>query len=544
MLDLRKRCLDLGLYAIIFIAFYLLNRFSPFICDDYYYAFIMQDGMFGDMTYTPIKTIPDVLRSQVWAYFHHNGRFLVHSIVQLFCGILGMQCFAVINSIIFICLLIGFTKCVRIYRGVHKADVILNLLALFLFIPIIGVTYLGNISFAVNYLWTSCAVIWWLYMYLSCKDTSFISNILLGVFSVLVGSMQESFSIGITGALLIFYSFNLRKLTGTRLYLVVGFILGSCIVVLAPANFARFMAEQGSSIKPLEMCLKIVRVGLSLRAFWMVVLFWIVMCFYKSRSEVVDFVKSHMIEVLACFINIMFASLIAMNGKHQMVCVELFSVLILLVIIRDTPLFWKINRNGFVICLVLIGVLAYGPIYNVRKGFYSAHQELLKAAAESVDGIVVAKEYEELCCKETSWLIERFAKQEGYWSYNKRGLSLLLSEGRNISHINSILPATPNEIVAMCTVCNMVDNCVYKEDMKDYYVLCIEEDKIDSVNVEICLRPGFLGRVIYEKLYRVPSAADTKTQSLIDANKLHLDEKVYVIVSDSSPIQRVKIIKS
>jgi hypothetical protein len=69
---------DILLYTIIFIAFYLLNRFSPFIADDFFYAFVMQEGFPGNSYFIPIENLSDILKSQAYAYLNYNGRVFVH----------------------------------------------------------------------------------------------------------------------------------------------------------------------------------------------------------------------------------------------------------------------------------------------------------------------------------------------------------------------------------------------------------------------------------------------------------------------------------
>ena len=84
-------------FIIIGVAFYLQDSFSLFIIDDYMYAF-----KYG--TYEPIRTLKDIFESQCDHYMQLNGRFLVHCVVQLFCGILGIEWFRIINTIMFVLL--------------------------------------------------------------------------------------------------------------------------------------------------------------------------------------------------------------------------------------------------------------------------------------------------------------------------------------------------------------------------------------------------------------------------------------------------------
>ena len=78
------------IFFIIGICFYLLNQFSPFISDDYFYTFIKGSKR-------PIESLNDAIKSQMYDYFHYNGRFIIHVIIQYYCGVLGIQIFQIIS---------------------------------------------------------------------------------------------------------------------------------------------------------------------------------------------------------------------------------------------------------------------------------------------------------------------------------------------------------------------------------------------------------------------------------------------------------------
>ena len=539
----KRRYIEWTLYVFIFIAFYALNRFSPFICDDYYYAFVMRDGMFNGEACLPIRTLSDIIDSQVWAYYHHNGRFIVHSIVQLFCGIWGIEYFVLVNSLIFLFLVIGVVRLLRCVRPAIMVDSILVYLLLMIFVPIVGKTYLGNISFSVNYLWSSCAIVWWYFFYLKIKNSNAIINCILLIFSVIVGSMQESFSIGIAAALGIYYVLNFGELKGTTTYLVLGFIIGTTFVTFAPANFMRFANEQGSTHNCREIILQTARVLLSLRVFWLLLLYLVIIFVRKGCKFFLSLINQNVVLILACLINILFAAIVAMNGKHQLVCVELLSLILLLSYMRLHCPDCIYNGEGIAIILCsLMLIVIYIPIYDYRKEFYTAHQELLNSAKEGDGGVIMSGKYEQLCFSARSKFLSRYVMKEHYWDYNKYGLSLMLSNGRSISYVSAVLPDSPKNLVATCVDENKVTDYVYKKDTDDYYVLRIESEQKSLSKVEVFLQPGFAGRYLYKFFHVDPRGADSKMLSLISLNKFYQDGFMYVVVSDSSPIMSLRVI--
>ena len=71
--EVKNKYCDLIFFIILFIAFYLLNRFSPFIADDYAYKFFY-DKSLGELN--TISSLKDALAAQSHDYMTHNGRFI------------------------------------------------------------------------------------------------------------------------------------------------------------------------------------------------------------------------------------------------------------------------------------------------------------------------------------------------------------------------------------------------------------------------------------------------------------------------------------
>ena len=532
---------DYILYILIFAAFYMLNRFSFFITDDFYYAFIMQVGFPDNSSFVPIDSLADIWKSQCYAYFHHNGRFLVHSIVQLFCGILGMNVFVVFNSFMFVLLIAGITKCIRHYNGAYRFDIVLVTLLLFLTIPLFGKTYLGNISFAVNYLWTSCAVIWWYYFYISKKDANMVTNICLLFFSILVGSMQESFSIGVAGALGVYYLFNLKELKGTTAYLVLGFVLGSCVVILAPANFVRFASDPASSYTLKQQFLQMVRALLPLRMFWIMLLCVALLFVKKSRVECGVFLKKNAVLILASVTNIAFAAVVAMTGKHQLVSIELFSIVVVLSLLNNYCENLYAHESKLLLIFVIPLLALFVPIYMCRQSYYNAYQVLLSDARNANDGIIENSEYVRLCMGEPGWISERYAiRSQMSCGVNQRGLSLLLSNGKDDSIIKLILPDSQENIVNICVEENLVNDCVYKGKDTEYYVVRIRPCNLNEAKVLVYLQPGVMGRIIYKYVYQGVEVPDVK-YTLPQSQMFNCDGYLYYAVLESSSIKTVAI---
>ena len=98
--------------AIVAIVYYVMARLNLFVCDDFRYAFIQG-------TDKPVQTITDAISSQCHAYMFENGRFIVHTLVQCFAGIWGMEWLRVCNTLFFVVFI--WCSCVLVNKGTGKS---------------------------------------------------------------------------------------------------------------------------------------------------------------------------------------------------------------------------------------------------------------------------------------------------------------------------------------------------------------------------------------------------------------------------------------
>ena len=94
----NKWAIVLTLFTIA-IAMWILTFLSPECIDDYWHKYVFIDKSV-DMN-RPITSVKNVIISQYTHYFYVNGRSIVHTIVQLFAGILGKSAFNICNATVF-----------------------------------------------------------------------------------------------------------------------------------------------------------------------------------------------------------------------------------------------------------------------------------------------------------------------------------------------------------------------------------------------------------------------------------------------------------
>ena len=136
-------------FIVVLVCFYILNRYSSLMGDDFWYKFMKCTAN----EYVNIPSFIDALHTQMQAYMTWNGRLIVHTLVSYFCSVLGVDIFVVLNSVVFVLLYIGILIILRrIFIVRMVADKYVVLLLLFMLFPSPGEVFFGSIAMSINYL--------------------------------------------------------------------------------------------------------------------------------------------------------------------------------------------------------------------------------------------------------------------------------------------------------------------------------------------------------------------------------------------------------
>ena len=532
----KKKILLVNL-VIVGILFYLLNRFNIFINDDYFYSFIKGNGQ-------PIESIGDVFQSQAYDYFNKNGRFTIHSIVQYFCGIGGMQSFWFYNTIAFIILLINVIYYIKKACTYDHPNRILVFFLFLLALSGIPYIYLNNIACDVNYLWTSSFILIFINMYhnacVSNRKESLLVNIALFIFSIFIGSLQESFSIGVSGALFLFYCFNFKKFKGTVAYLVSGLWIGTCVVTLSPANFLRFTEEGGDAGGSLPML--VLTRAYSILANSVVIdilLLLIILSFVKYRERTVNFIKNNILWIGGMAINSLFVVFIAYTGKHQLTSASLFAVILIIKWFLEFQgsLLEKYGKGMTMMATALL-LLLYVPVYIYRHEVFRGHTELINSARSTQNGIVIAPEYTRCCALRKDWIAQNFTRQEIYKEFSKEGISLWLTKGKQTEVVTSILPDSINHIVSNCKKENSINENLFKAEAGFYFILRSDKNiDIETAEVKYQCYPNLASKI--KSLISKSNPVITETHKLSELDFFEDADFYYFIAYDEDPARQI-----
>lgn len=530
---------DLIFFIFVFIAFYLLDRFSPFIADDYAYRFFYDESIGGLRI---VDSLKDAILFQAHDYMTHNGRFIVHTLTAYFCGKLGVEWFRIINSLIFVLLVYGVLKLIRSEFGRKNIDKYIIVFFLFLFMPCPGMIWLGSIAMCINYLWSACAITYFMMLYKAIAENkrtyNITTKILFFFIGLLVGSLQESFSLGISAALFFYYCFNIKKFKGAVPYIVVGFWLGTLIVTFAPGNFVRMgevnNLEGGFSLT--KLLANFSQVIFNARLFVVLCLSLLILLI-KNKSGFIRFISQNIVYVLTILFCIA-VSLIIFSGERQITCIELCSCILLIKLLYEYCSNFIESRCRLVnLFLIVLFCAFYIPIYTNRAFAYNSLEALYKKPVIG-QSLVFPEYWDHIRKLNGNYFGNRFTQRLDFsekWMYPS--FSNYLSNGKNSQLVTAILCEDKRTIIENYEKYN-VDGCYYSKKYKYFVIRGLVNTPITMFK-EYYEPSTFLGKVKRIVLNRKDSVncRNTQVSSFFDDGPFRyylLNERSYEVLTISA----------
>lgn len=249
------------LLAVIGVMMMMLNSHTPLMMDDYDYSFSLSTG-------ERIKSVLDVIPSQIAHYNIWGGRSVVHAIAQLFLS-MDKAVFNVANALMYLLLLLEIYAIAGTqHRSFSYTLLLAAHAALFFCVPFFGTVFLW-LDGACNYLWGTALALCPILLHKSAlKIGFFASGRLRSVFAVLVcflaGWTNENTACGVFAVvflLVVFAWIKGRRVALWQWLALCAQLLGIAVMLLAPGNFVRASAvEQRSMLVELAYRLAVVTV--------------------------------------------------------------------------------------------------------------------------------------------------------------------------------------------------------------------------------------------------------------------------------------------
>ncbi|MCI7575401.1 MAG: DUF6056 family protein [Bacteroidales bacterium] len=533
---------DYLFFAICGIVYYLLVRqYIPCCLDDLYYSSVC-----GEEEYNYIDNLKEVLISNWWSYNNWNGRFLVHCFVQFFCGYGGAETFFVFSTFMFILLLMSLLYLIR--RRTHsRIDKYWLLLGMLLLIPLPGVMFYGAIAFVVNYMWSAAVYTFFLCIYFHIKEDNiqypWWKNVLIILFALVCGSWQESFCIGIAGALFFYHIFHLKNTRSTLLYLVLAFGIGACFAIFAPGNFVRVGKNELTIFKLIHTIIQILKHVPP--TYIIAVLAIVSFLIDKKRNIHPTFIQDNILFFLAPLFAILFALILAYNGETQFTLIAICSIVLCIrFIYRYIRLSQKAEYVVAGITIVLC-ITTYIPAYWYRQQLYNSFEKTKTTYNQNdycVDGEFEHFNREVMQGSFYRNYVHEFAL-DGF--YDRMIIASLFSRYLNKSgqtDCTLILPESKEQIIATCVPENQSDSMLYASTQLSYYIvrLPIEED-YQQFSVSYS---GYATTIVDKCKDKIMHRqARPYTIDLIERRQFNDDNWRYVIVSATADKREVRDIR-
>ena len=219
-------------FGCVVLAVLLLSLNGYWVGDDY----SMRMNQHGER----IATLGQLFSMLWWRYMNWGAGFATF-FQLLFCGVLAEHrwVFEVANAVVFALFCYTCTLLVS-QKSRHRALLLVAFALLFWFLVPQGDETLFWLTGSTAYLWNNACVFLFLLLYCRYRDGngSWWAKCLLAVLAVLLAQGTIG-CVSVCGAFVVYYLPRLKQLRGNALPLVIGFVIGTVIGLIAPGNYVR-----------------------------------------------------------------------------------------------------------------------------------------------------------------------------------------------------------------------------------------------------------------------------------------------------------------
>lgn len=310
---------------IIVIAFFIISCSGYMMGDDYWMR-------------SNVSTLFDLIKYTGAFYFHSGGRLFSVACQYMFSGVLGDHriWYAIVNTLFFVVLIVTCGKLIK-DRKQGFATVALLFSLLFWFLCPVPKNTLFWIAGSPTYMWANTLSFIFVLLYLKYKDENFRTQEKLGLFVLSFLAASEFITCAsISGALAVYYAFNIKKLKGNAIPFVVGFVLGSIFLLFAPGNYRRAAWDsESASILDLRSLLQHpFWEMMKYKAMWLF-LFVLVCGWIKNKMVVKKWMKDKAFLLLSLGWSVIACSVVFRPIKRAFFFTETLSIILFLKFLYD-----------------------------------------------------------------------------------------------------------------------------------------------------------------------------------------------------------------
>lgn len=347
----------------------LASWFTPWLGDDIHYGFSRTPGK----QHIWISSIAQIIESQNSHWFLSNGRYVAHFLVQLFIGIFGQTVFSMVNGAMYVPFLLILAKIAQVDLKNFRAFFVMTLIAMLSFqtkfVP----------TCQIGYIWTFTATLFFLFIFFKEGfKPQWWMTILIAVYSVIIGNGQEALNIGVGGALILYWIFNMRRMTVLQYVMMICFGIGAILDCLSPGSMSRAANESGGS----SIVGSVLNFLFESRAFY-VLLIVVIWKLRKTKVGIIDTYKSNKFYWNAWLILLVFNFLIGVKSNRQLFGEELMSIILSFRLLGQHKI-----CDGYIATLCTLLGITYITMGICDFQSYRQWENIKKQYATSQDGVV------------------------------------------------------------------------------------------------------------------------------------------------------------
>lgn len=317
-----------------------------------------------------VSSVGDLIESQNNHYFLVNGRYVAHVLVQMFCCWLGPVAFSFCNAAVWILLICLIIKTSGVNTSDWKFWLMTTILVVF--------TYLFKMvpSTEIGYVWMSAANLLFLSL-LFRRGMSGWWTVPLVLFSLLVGNGNETFSSGISMALIYYLIKHGRYLSLQKWLMIASYGAGAIFLIASPGSWHRI----GDTETPHGIGLMVVlAVGLPITLILMSVVTYL---WLTGKEKIQTLFKDNIFYWIAFGFCLVFCIATGAPSIRSLCGTNLMAIVLLLRIMKGRRIgkIWLVLGSIFLITIWTVG-------YINQKGQKATLEELEKKYAQSATGEV------------------------------------------------------------------------------------------------------------------------------------------------------------
>lgn len=353
------------------IAIAIFTYNTVWLGDDINYAY---DFRYGHREET-ITSFPQIISSMSAHYLSTNGRYIPHILVQAFCGIWGRMAFTIANALMYVVFMLLLCRLCSVKLDNYKGVLSVVLLSL--------VTFQTKMtpSCQIGYIWTFSIVMAFLLLFFSKRNYSKWWQLLcLGLFSLLAGNGNEALTLGVSGALVMYFITNFKRMSKQQLIMTICFGIGTLVICLSPAAYSRAAESVDGSV--VWVCKSAYTFFTTLKASFVMIAIvaWKV---FHSKQSLKHIYKNNSFFFNVWIVMIAFNTLIGFGSNRQVFGAELAAIIIAIRLLKDHA-FMRLWLGVFAVCLIYLWTVQYEFVIRV-KHYYD---EITRQYEESSDGVV------------------------------------------------------------------------------------------------------------------------------------------------------------